>query len=235
MIVLVAGMPRSGSTLIYNIAREFLSARGDVEFILSNSLSFSAEKSTSRDKSVLIKSHAPDQAITELILSGQILCICTIRRPEDAIASWLNAFRFSLEDSLLHFEAWLKWHNYISKYSLNIGFDQIEKQLPATAMQIGNYLFGSISSDEVAIVSTKYSKDEVYKRSNELVGTGRDDVIDCGFSFYERDTLFHRRHVTSIIPRRAEEMLSSDQLAKIRLYLSVYLDSDGNYCTGLPE
>lgn len=229
MIVVLAGMPRSGSTLTYNIARELLSSRGELELVLSNSLSFSNEFTAAQEKNVLLKSHAPDQAITDLVLSGNALCICTIRKPEDAIASWMNTFDFSLEESLLHFDTWMKWHRSISAKSLDIDFDDIEKDLVSIVKKIADFVIGEVLLDEVISLSQKYRKDEVYRRSNELAISSGDEVIDCGFSFYERDTLFHRRHVSSLVPRSAEEILSDEQIRKIRLHLNNYLDSVGNY------
>ncbi len=232
MIIVVAGMPRSGSTLSYNIARELLSSRGELELVLSNSLSLPNEFLAGQSKNLLLKSHAPDRAVTDLVLSGNALCICTIRKPEDAIASWMEIFDFSLEESLMHFEAWMKWHRCISEKSLDIYFDEIEKDLVSTVKKISNFLFGEVLFDEIISLSKKYQKDEVYRRSNELNISSGEEVIDCGFSFYDRDTLFHRRHVSSLVPRTAEDILSAEQIRKIRLHLNCYLDSVGNYQRG---
>lgn len=230
MIVIIAGMPRSGSTLTYNIAREFLITRHIVDPVLSNSLPINFDPNAIAKKAILLKSHSPDQNITDLVISGRALCICSIRKPEDAIASWMSAFCFSFEESIHHFENWMVWHSSVAKFILNIDFSDIESNLFDTVEKIGFYLKCDVSIDEVRLISEKYRKEVMYDKYRKITNTESKNIVDCGFSFYERDTLFHRRHVTSLIPRHGSELLSKSQIEAINSRLGKYLDRGGNYC-----
>lgn len=229
MIVIVAGMPRSGSTLTYNIAREFLIARHTVDPVLSNSLPQDFDSQAAIKKAILLKSHAPDQKITDLIIAGRARCICSIRKPEDAIGSWMNAFGFSFEESIQHFENWIIWHSSVTEFTLNVDFTEIENNLVDVIEKIGGYLKDDISTDEVQLISDKYRKDAIYKKYNELKNSGEDNIVDCGFSFYERDTLFHRRHIASLNSRECNKLFCKDQLETIRSRFGRFLDKSGNY------
>ncbi len=230
MIVIVAGMPRSGSTLTYNIAREFLIERYTVDPVLSNSLPKNIDFAIDTKKAILLKSHSPDKDATDLIVTGRALCICSMRKPEDAIASWMNAFGFSFEESIQHFEHWIAWHSSIAELTLNVDFTEIEKNLVGLIEKIGRYLKCDVSSDGVSFISKKYSKEAMYTKYQKMAKNESENIVDCGFSFYERDTLFHRRHVASLIPRRGSEILTRDQLEAFNARFARFLDGDGNYC-----
>jgi hypothetical protein len=53
-------------------------------------------------------------------------------------------------------------------------------------------------------------------------------VRDISFSYYDANTFYHRRHVSSIKPRLAKATLSDAQITAIRRRLLEFLDSDGN-------
>lgn len=232
MIVIIAGMPRSGSTLTYNIAREFLISRYIVDSVLSNSLPKNFDSQVFIKKAILLKSHAPDKDVTDLIISGRALCICSIRKPEDAIASWINTFDFSLEESIQHFEHWIAWHSSIAELTLNLNFTEIETNLVDSIEKIGRYLKCNVPADEVNLILEKYRKEAIYGRYQKMAKNESENIVDCGFSFYERDTLFHRRHVSTLISRRGGEILTKGQLEIINSRLGRFLDRSGNYCWG---
>ena len=50
----------------------------------------------------ILKSHAPGKSVTDEIKLGTLACIYAIRKPEDTIASLIQAFGLSLEQSIFN-------------------------------------------------------------------------------------------------------------------------------------
>ncbi len=67
--------------------------------------------------------------------------------------------------------------------------------------------------------SGRCSKAEVKKRADALPREGP-NIKDIGLSWYDTNTFFHRRHVSSLKSRSAEERLSSNQVVRIRAALA---------------
>lgn len=226
MIVIVAGMQRSGSTFSFNVVRELLSARGGVSVFSTNSLEEALQ--SERRINLILKTHAPDRLTNLLLERNAFPCICTIRKPEDAIASWVKVFGFSLEESLIQYKTWLAWHRNISKHVLNISYDEIEKRPLLTIIRIGHYLTDNMRFHEAVKIWWRFRKSTVFKRTNKLYREN-DDVIDIGFSYYDKNTFFHRRHVSSLGATLAYQFFTQNQIAFIRQELNEYVDTEGNY------
>jgi hypothetical protein len=69
MIVLVAGMPRSGSTFSFNVVREILQARGSVYYEAAGDLGGTVRRSGGA-RHVLLKCHEVDDSSRELVKAG---------------------------------------------------------------------------------------------------------------------------------------------------------------------
>lgn len=148
VIVIVAGMQRSGSTFSYNVVRELLDARGGVSTFSSNSIDGILSEP---DDSInaIVKSHSPDAMINAILGKRGVPCVCTVRKPEDAIASWMNVFGFSLEDSVATYDQWLSWHQKMHKNMLNIKYEDVDNYSWFVIRRISEYLFGKWSALEV--------------------------------------------------------------------------------------
>ena len=105
MIVVAGGMIRSGSTFAFNIARELLTLSAPVRAVSADSMpNF---EWSGQAQHLIIKSHIPDEGIVAAIAEGSAACICTVRRAEDAIASWVRTFDLSVEHGI---EMIRRWH-----------------------------------------------------------------------------------------------------------------------------
>ncbi|MDD1623180.1 MAG: sulfotransferase [Methylococcaceae bacterium] len=226
MIVTVGGMYRSGSTFSFNIVREILCDLGSVvtvsDNILANALSASEDS-----EHLIIKSHAPDELITSLINKRAILCICTYRKPEDSIASYVRVFGGTLESATSMVESWLEWHSKTHDRVLNIPYEQIENDPLGTIYQIQRYLTGAKDTAQAVILKEKYQK-ETLKDQLDLLQKS-DSTTDLGFTYYDNETYFHRKHISSIKSTTALEEFSQSQISKIRNRLSRFIDIEGNY------
>lgn len=225
MIVIVAGMQRSGSTFTYNVVRSFLEARGGVSTFATDTLDDLCNERASVRHAV-VKSHSPDEIINGLLRKRGLPCICTIRKPEDAIASWMSIFGFSLEESVAMYKQWLRWHREMHPYMLNIKYEDIDESPYSVVRCISKYLFGRSNFTESAKICRSNNKNKIYSDTNEMKADGK---VDIGFSFYDRDTFYHRGHVSSLKSRKASEVISGGDVKIIREQLAAYLDSDGVY------
>lgn len=225
MIVLVAGMYRSGSTFAFNVIRETLETRGGVAAHAGDSLRPGMVAPGSPN--LILKSHAPDLLCTDLVRAGAIRCVCTFRNPTEAIASAMLAFGFSLDDSLELMGNWLAWHRSVAPHCLNVDYVDIDRRPLSVILRLQRWLVGAPRPMLAWRLRRTYDKRRVKDRYDALPMT--DAVVDGGFTYYDRITFFHRRHVTSIQGIAAASILSGEELRKIRAALADFLDIDGAY------
>lgn len=224
MIVIVGGMPRSGSTFSFNIVRELLLARGTVAWASDNVLP--QPQVLEATEHFILKSHHPDPELLELMGSGAAKCICTYRRPEDAVASWSDTFGFSLVDSIATVRAWIQWHR-VQHGSLDIDFRAIESDALGCTLDIQRYLLGAEEAIEARRLAQAYDKAAVFERVNHMEKTSR--TVDLGFSYYDPESFFHRRHVRSLDEAKAVHSLTVDELEAVRESFREFVDDEGFY------
>lgn len=226
MIVFVAGMPRSGSTFSFNIVRCLLEARGTVYQEATGNI-LDALESAGGHTHLLLKGHAADEITLGLIKLGAIKAVCTVRKPEDAIASWTTTFGFTLEESVSVMEAWLRMFSAIRAHALVVPFEEIDQEPESAAWKIARHICSDADKLEVEEISAQFSKTKIKNFSEELQ-LDQDDTQDIGFSFYDKKTFFHRKHVTSIDTVKADDRIGIEQVLAIRQALAPWCDEDGN-------
>lgn len=213
MIVFLAGMQRSGSTFAFNVARDILLRRGTVH--QGASFDIPAELAAADCDHLLLKSHDMDELGIRLARSGAIRTICTMRRPEDAVASFMQVFGFSETDSIAMVKAWLGLYARIGSVALTLDYDLIDRHPIRAARMIGRFLFRDIGWIEAATIARRHSKRRVKAATDRLV-RGDAGVHDLGYSYYDEMTFFHRNHVSALKSQSAEQRLPTDQVVRIR-------------------
>lgn len=224
MIVVIAGMYRSGSTFSFNIARESLV--GAVDTLADNTVT-QAQLDRAHDRNLVVKAHLPDKALIEMIGDGTAACICTYRKPEDAVASWMDAFGFGFDESVKVIRDWLEWHHSLQYPILNIPYETIEDRPLRAILLIQRYLTGHINRTAARRLQKQYEKSRVKQEYDAL--TDENGAVNIGFSYYNPTTFFHRRHVTSIAKREISETLDPAQVGMVRQVLRKYVDSAGRF------
>jgi hypothetical protein len=219
MIVFIAGMPRSGSTFSFNVARDVLRARGSVyqEAPPPNVLQ-ELDKAGDAEH-VLLKIHQLDEEGVLLARYGGARVICTIRKPEDAVSSWMQTFDCSEEDSISVIREWLRLYIMLQPFALTISYRTVDLHPFIAARRIMRFLVPSVRLTEIWQSARRHAKAEVKKRTDTL-SRDRRDVKDIGFSWYDADTFFHRRHVSSLKSYSALERLAPEQVERIRVALA---------------
>lgn len=220
MIVFVGGMQRSGSTFSFNIVRELLQARGDVYQEPSTDLAAVVERA-GRSSHIVVKGHSLDPFSISLVRHGAMKTVCTVRKPEIAITSWMHTFGFSLTESIDQMAAWLEMYRQIHPFVLTIDYDEIDQNPNSAAWQIAQYVAPDASRDEAIIIADRYQKKTVQRRFESLERDGA-ATEDVKFSYYDKETFFHRRHVSS-----DNQKLPEEDIALIRARLSKFLGDDG--------
>lgn len=228
MIVIAAGMQRSGSTFSFNVLRDALLRRGSVYQEPSAAVEGALMRAEAAGaQHVLLKAHVADDALVRMVRVGAVKAVCTVRRPDDAIASWIETFGFGLEESIETMRDWLAFYARIRHAALIVPYADLDRRPVVTAWRIGRLVDPRMSVFEAWRSARRHAKAAVKERADALARADA-GVTDIGFSFHEADTYFHRRHVSSLVSRRAEERLRPDQLAAIRAALAPVLAGLGD-------
>ena len=103
---------------------------------------------------------------------------------------------------------------------------QLDRRPWLAAWRIARFLCPDVTLAEVLRIARRHAKARVKQRSDALQ-SGSKGVVDIGFSYYDRATFFHRRHVSSLRSYPAEKRLPSDQLARIRVALAPDITAAG--------
>jgi hypothetical protein len=178
-------------------------------------------------KHLVVKSHAPDALCDELIRLGAVRCICTYRRPEDAVASWMQAFGHGLADTIELMRGWLAWHARAGGHCLNVRYDDVDRRPLRVILTIQRWLLGGVRPVDALRLRRAYDKRRMMREYEGLARSAA--VSDIGFSYYDPTTFFHRRHVSSADSRSAADMLAEDDVLRIRSSLAPYVDANGDY------
>ncbi|MCW8306057.1 hypothetical protein AruPA_03320 [Acidiphilium sp. PA] len=214
MIVFLAGMQRSGSTFAFNIAREVLAKRGTLHQQAAFDIPAELAAAGPCDH-LLLKSHDMDELGINLARTGAIRVICTIRRPEDAVASFMETFGFPEAESIILIKAWLALYEKIRNVALTIDYEFLDRHPIRAARTIGRFLAPDVGWLEARAIARRHAKQTVKAMADRL---DRSDpgVQDLGYSYYDQTTFFHRKHVSSLSSTAAEQRLSPAQAARIR-------------------
>jgi hypothetical protein len=226
MIVFIAGMQRSGSTFSFNVVRELLERRGTIYQEPFPSAVSVVERSNGASH-VLFKAHNADDVTLRLIELGAVKVVCTVRKPEDAIASWMETFGFHLDESIACMHDWLRMFVRLRDHALVVRYEQIDRQPWRAALRIARLVCPDARLMEVIQVARRYSKKNVKFMADEFVAEA-DNIKDISFSYYDTKTFFHRRHVSTLVPRLATDRIGEAAVSSIRRAFRAYIDENGN-------
>jgi hypothetical protein len=215
MIVFVAGMQRSGSTFVFNVARELLSRSGRVYAEPSISIPDVLVRSSGADH-IILKSHIADDLLLSLTRHGAVKTFCTYRCVEDSVASLMDVFGYSLANSIARIRSWVQMYRHIRASALNVPYEVLRRDPIWVANRVSKYLG---CADDAAALAQKYSRERVFAASH-IMDESDQHVVNMGSSIYHKVTYFHRRHVPSLRDRVASHDLSVDELNHVKTQLA---------------
>jgi hypothetical protein len=218
MIVLIAGMPRSGSTFSFNVVRDILRVRGTLHQEACEDLVGAIDRAGNA-RHVLVKAHSLDQPSMDLAKAGAFKVVITVRRLEDTIASWLNAFDTLPEQTatvILH--RWLNMYQELRDRALVIPYEEIDQTPRLAVRRIARGVCAKVGAIELLRIAHRWEKARVKRRADRIIrGSG---VHDLGWSYYDTETFLHRRHISEHTSRTADERAGPERLARIRAALA---------------
>ena len=136
MIVFLAGMQRSGSTFAFNVARDILERRGCTYHEASADI-IGALSRAENVEHILLKAHDAGPICISLARQGAFGTVCTVRRVEDAVASWIETFGFSETEAIEHMRTWIALYREIRNSALTIPYTLIDRRPWLAAWRVG--------------------------------------------------------------------------------------------------
>jgi hypothetical protein len=215
VVVVIGGMHRSGSTFSFNIVKETLAQTGPVEIVVGNLINSSVARA--HNQHLVLKTHFPDEDILQRIKDGSVRCVCTIRRPADAIASLMRTFDFSLEQGIDLVKRWVDWYCSVWESVLSLDYHILDRQPRVAIPRIIEYMDCRNDEGLVEMLAARYEKSALKTVYDSLPNDER--TVDMGYTYYDKETLFHRRHISLLDSRSAEFDLALDHMAQIRAEL----------------
>ena len=221
MLVFVSGMPRSGSTYSFNVAKRALSRRGSVVGITSDKR---MQLTSGETTHTIYKAHNADDELLGLIREGSAKSICTIRKPENAVLSWLNTFGgepAQVIDTII--VPWMHLYERIAQHSLVISMEEIEGRRLFSTWKIGRFVCSDYSVLEWGMDWRKLSKRRISNLLKDVEEKKR-KIVDGGWTYYDEETFFHRRHISD----RSKFDTSQELRLEIRDRLAPWIDHNGD-------
>jgi hypothetical protein len=221
MIIFIGGMPRSGSTFSFNVARAALLRLGKT-YAAPEPCVWHAKEMAGDAEHILMKAHIADEETVSRIESGEIKLIVTERdRIEDAVASSMDVFCYSLGHAISTYSNWLNFYGRVKQKALIIDYDYIDRYPGDAAGKIWKYIdpdWGNLAG--VNIHDQFYgSKANVFRQTQAMQRTDP-TVCDLGHTYFDTTTLYHRRHVSQLTSRTAAQRLGEEQAELLRAALS---------------
>lgn len=160
----IAGVPRSGSTFSFNIVRELLESRGVVA--QRPDISFDGVLADNpRADFAIIKAHDATRSTLDRIQAGEVKVICTVRKPEDAIASWMEAFGFGLDQSIDMIMSWLRLFEKIHDHALIVDYEEIDRRYIQAALKIARYAVPDFDPAALGTITARNFKATIWSRT----------------------------------------------------------------------
>ena len=216
MLVLITGMMRSGSTFTFNVVKHLLSRRG--ESLFWEPIDHIEELFKSQGSlydHLIFKQHLGDEFSKLLIKQRCARTICSYRDPLEAMASWMQVFDKPFDQSLQAFQRSTEFVAFQLQYALMIDYDEIERQPAQVVKRIARHLDLPIAIGEARAISSTLAKEKIKARYDAMQREGA-NVQEMAFSYYDKQTFFHRRHVRGHDAIPATEYFSDEQRALIK-------------------
>jgi len=224
-LIILLGLPRSGSTWAFNVVREILKASAHyASSFYAETMADCPPDAFLATGPIVIKTHFCDLG-EDLIKRGKL--IVSLRDPRDAVASEMTMFGMSFEDCL----------GVISKSA-----DGIMRRLPygplilqyengdigssETVSSIATHIGYPINEDTSARITHMLSRESVQQLIADLQSTGEVSPDECA-SMYHPETHWHPGHVkdgqvgkyaTILTDKEAARVASNNLLYMARFY-----------------
>lgn len=227
--VICCGMPRSGSTLQYQVVTHLVEARGIGQGIgFFDRAHFEvAESEYIPGQIKVVKCHEYIPRALELAEEGRAVGVYSQRDMRDVVVSVMNqsnksfsevASRSRLRNLVEQSHSWKKMSPLlVSRY------ENLYRKLDVEIRRIAEFLKLRVSESEIEELVTTYSISTQKKRILEI---SSQNLSPSGFGGYDPKSQLHQGHIQSAKLDRWKTELSKMQAAYIECYLGQWLLSE---------
>ena len=225
-VILSLGLPRSGSTWVYNVVQNILKLSNRPYSALFADTLDALPEDKGQDHIFLVKSHTAEAPLRELAMKNELPIVISLRDPRDALASAIT-FTNAKFDVLLDLicssvEAISRCLDYsgsmVLRYEDNFTADigTIERLAAALGVSNDQVLFERIQGDLRA--------DVVRSEIERLVAAGHFGE-NPNSSKFDPVSQWHPGHIADGRIGKYRDMLTSDQIAAVHARLCHFMRS----------
>ncbi len=221
--ILICGMPRSGSTLVFNIVRDLYGIENDENRYFKNIYNYNKLLLVSSDK--IFKTHIYDEYIRKRIISGKTKAIFTYRDIRDVTVSLHQ--RGWLDDTSLFCKRRMKRISYNSllyaaiPQVLSLRYEEFFYNAEQLVRGLKDFLEIEVDDKLIDEIISKYSRDNVSERLNniEFNAKAKDE--------YNISTGFHKNHIYDSEIGKWENYFSIEYRKQLSNDWDLFLDKFG--------
>jgi hypothetical protein len=229
-IVMVAGMPRTGSMWTYNVARRLIRLAGYTPWPVHippdpiPSFRLAIQQGVAANDLICIKVHARFEGA----LPG-LKILCNVRDARDALLSYMRFTRCDFESAIEGFSESLALADYYlgeSRFDvLDVRYENIMQRPAETITHIAAFIGYPVSAEQAALIASEYARENV---RNYVAKLG-DIELDGGERFlgsaqfnadgsvrgYDEVTGFQGGHVSDSVGGEWRTLLTPGQQARL--------------------
>jgi hypothetical protein len=185
--ILITGLLRTGSTRLYNIAREALLARHAEARVGHFTDVADLERTLSSPGPLLFKEHMLTASIQERVLDGDVVAVATLREPLPALVSLCSTFQWPAQVAVRETDRALVSLEEIAEAAKIYTYRSATDGNPAMVRRILTDAGLPAGWAESARLAHRWGRRNAEKHSTQIAGreTGR----------WDAETLFHPGHV----------------------------------------
>lgn len=132
----------------------------------------------------------------------------------------MDVFGYNFDTALYSVEQSIDWIISVKDRALIVRYPEIDCNFirtSFTAQRILNFAYGKSSWLDSLLAAYRYRK-AALKKQTDSMSRKEGEVVDLGFSYYDKNTLLHRKHIGN--PQRLKSMsFTAEQEEKIRRHL----------------
>ena len=167
MLLVIAGMRRSGSTLAYQIGCA----------ITSSGLRKMSElpKGIENDPNWhVVKTHRYHPDMLQGIESGKVKAICTIRDPRDIVVSMMSMRNKSFDNTISRLNFEIHEHKLWTENASTFRYEDFYNNIELLIKGISSVIGTEVSQEEINKISERFSFENNRTRSQQIVKTESD-------------------------------------------------------------
>ncbi len=231
--IIVSGLQRSGSTWLFNVARE-VAKLATVDFFSCYSDALKSELITKAQNSALliVKAHTPARELCDFIQSSPGIFFATYRDPRDCVASLMTQFKLGFDEALASVTRTSNWFIQLDKSykPFLLCYEKKFTQDPLTIRLVADKMGYPISDLDIDTIYKTLSPESIaslitLRDENGHFTDARPDKQ------YDRETHWHPNHLGDGSVGKYQTVLTLAQQRRILqqnvpFYLRYYAPAD---------